>query len=303
LQHFSRVSPVEPRCLAYHRVLRITNYLMLTPSNQLPLFGKRILVTAPRNYAMRLSSEILKQGGLPLLMPTIETCWLANFIELDHVLQNLDEYDWLAFTSRNGILAFFHRLEVLGISISVLANCQLCAIGKDADILLSIAGRVDLIPSEPSPRGIVTELAKIPQIHQQKILVPVPEVVGISEPDIVPNFIAELNQLGLQVTRVPAYLTQSLDKNFYPVELNLLRQGLIDVIAFSSTAEITSFLKMVDSESDYKHCVIACFGPYTGNSAEKLGVNVSILSQEYSSFAGFATAIANFFPTDAATYK
>lgn len=268
---------------------------MLTPSIQLPLYGKRILVTAPRNYAIRLSAEIIKAGGLPLLMPTIETCWLANFTELDHILNHLDQYNWLAFTSRNGIIAFFHRLQILGIPISTLCNCQLCAVGKDANILLSTAGRVDLTPDEPSPRGIVAELAKIPQIQQQKILVPAPEVRGIPEPDIIPNFVAELNQLGMQVTRVPAYITQSLDKNIYTVELNLLRQGVIDVIAFSSTAEIASFLKMVNTESDYQHCVVACFGPYTATNAEKLGVNVSIVSSEYSSFAGFATAIANFF--------
>ncbi|MBW4642074.1 MAG: uroporphyrinogen-III synthase [Goleter apudmare HA4340-LM2] len=269
----------------------------LTPSLQLPLYGKRILVTAPRNYALRLSEEIIKKGGLPLLMPTIETCWLSNFTELDNILSHINEFDWLAFTSRNGIVAFFHRLNVLGISISELANCQLCAVGKDAEILLSMAGRVDLMPSESSPKGIVAELAKIPQIHQQKILVPAPKVVGIPEPDIIPNFIAKLKQLGLQVTRVPTYITQPLGKNIYSVELNLLHQGMIDVIAFSSTAEVASFLKMVNSKSDYEDCIVACFGPYTATNAEKLGVNVSILSQDYSSFAGFAEAIAAFFQT------
>jgi uroporphyrinogen-III synthase len=127
------------------------------------------------------------------------------------------------------------------------------------------------------------------------VLVTVPDVVGIPEPKVVPKFIADLKQLGMKVTRVPTYSTRCLDKSIYGVELNLIRQGMIDAIAFSSTAEVESFLKMVNSKSDYEHCVVACFGPYTAANAEKLGVKVSIVSQDYSSFEGFADAIAAFF--------
>ncbi|OUL28994.1 uroporphyrinogen-III synthase [Nostoc sp. 106C] len=261
----------------------------------MPLYGKRILVTAPRNYASRLSEEIVKKGGLPLLMPTIETTLLTDNAELDAVLKNINQFNWIAFTSRNGITAFFHRLNVLGIPTSALENCQLCAIGKDAELLLSVCGRVDLIPKESSPAGIVAEFSQIPHIHEQKVLVPSPEVVGISEPNVVPDFIADLQTLGIQVTRVPTYITRCLDKEIYAVELDLLRQGMIDVIAFSSTAEVESFLTMINSNNDYQRCIVACFGPYTTANAQKLGVNVSILSQDYSSFAGFADAIAQFF--------
>lgn len=267
---------------------------LLTPSPQLPLYGKRILVTAPRNYASRFSEQIMTQGGLPVLMPTVETCYLSKYTELDAALSRLDEFNWIAFTSRNGIMAFFERMNDLNVDISALKDCQLCALGKDADILLSCFGKVDLIPSEPSPKGIVNELAKIPQIHQQKILVPVPEVIGISEPNIVPNFISELHKLGLEVTRVSTYITQCLHKDIYAIELNLIQQGLIDVIAFSSTVEVESFLTMINSHSDYENCVIACFGPYTAANAQKLGFNVAIVSKDYSSFAGFTEAIAQY---------
>lgn len=99
----------------------------------------------------------------------------------------------------------------------------------------------------------------------------------------------------MKVTRVPTYITQGLDKNIYSIELNLIRQAMINVIAFSSTAEVESFLTMVNSQSDYERCIIACFGPYTTANAQKLGMNVSIVSKDYSSFEGFAEAIAEFF--------
>ncbi len=268
---------------------------LLTPSNKLPLHNKRILITAPRNYAYRLSEQIIKKGGLPVLMPTIETCYLSNYTQLDNALNRIKEFDWIIFTSRNGIIAFFHRMNDLKISISVLENCQLCALGKDSESLFSFSGKVDLIPKESSPTGIVAELRKMSQIHEKKLLVPAPEVVDLPEPNVIPNLITDLENLGINVTRVPTYITRSIDKNIYSIELDLIRQGKIDVIAFSSTAEIESFLRMVNSPRDYRDCTIACFGPYTTANAEKLGVEVSIVSTDYSSFAGFAEAIARFF--------
>ncbi|MEH2075449.1 MAG: uroporphyrinogen-III synthase [Nostoc sp.] len=272
-----------------------TEINLLTPSKELPLYGKRILVTAPRNYAYRLSEQVIKKGGLPVLMPTVETYYLSNYTKLDIALNQIADFDWILFTSRNGITAFFHRMNDLDIPVSVVQKCQLCALGKDAESLLSFCGKVDLIPTESSPAGIVAELAKLPQIHDKKVLIPAPEVVGLPEPDIVPNLITDLQKLGIEVTRVPTYITQGLDKSIYGIELNLMRQGIIDVIAFSSTAEVESFLTMVNSQSDYEGCIIACFGPYTTANARKLGMNVSIVSRDYSSFEGFAEAIATFF--------
>ncbi|MBH8551767.1 uroporphyrinogen-III synthase [Nostocaceae cyanobacterium CENA357] len=275
-----------------HPISRETN--LLTSSSKLPLYGKRILITAPKNYAFRFSEQIIKKGGIPVFMPTIETCYLSNYTELDNALSRIDKFNWIIFTSRNGIMGFFERMNSLDIPISALQNCQLCALGKDAEILVTFCGRVDLIPQESSPAGIILELGKIPQINQQTVLVPAPEFVGIPEPNVIPNLITDLQNLGMTITRISSYITQCTDKNIYTVELNLIRQGMIDVIAFSSTAEVESFLRMVDSHNDYESCIVACFGPYTAANTRKLGVNVSILSKDYSSFAGFTEAIAEF---------
>ena len=270
----------------------------LTPSHRLPLWGKRILVTAPRTYASRLAREIVDLGGLPVLMPTIETCWLEDYTALDLALQQLDRFDWIAFTSRNGIDAVAERLNALGLSPS--ARCRSIAIGRDAGRLAELGFRADLIPAEPSPNGIVAELSPISDIASQTILVPVPEVIGIREPNIVPDFMAALENLGMSVTRVPAYATRRSLPNGYEIELNLVRQGQIDAIAFSSSAEIESFLGTIDSPQDVAGCAIACFGPYTAANAKALGMTVAIVSEDYSSFAGFARAMAEFFARSSA---
>jgi len=264
---------------------------MLIPSQNLPLFGQRVLITAPRAYGARLSEKVINQGGLPFLMPTIETCFLEDYQPLDFVLNNLAQYHWIAFTSRHGIEAFFQRLNTLKIPRDFLKNCQLCALGKDAEKLLEFTDIIRIIPHESSPQGIVEELAKIPDIQHQSILLPVPLVVGIPEPDIVPNFVMALQKLQLNVTRVPVYLTRALTRDLYQLELSLLRLGKIDILAFSSTAEIESFLLMVDAPVDYQKCAIACFGPYTAANAEKLGLTVDICAENFSAFDGFVDAM------------
>jgi uroporphyrinogen-III synthase len=270
--------------------------LDLTPYNQLPLYGKKILVTAPRNYAKRLCEQIINYGACPIFMPTIETCFLedADYIELDLGLKEIDKYHWIAFTSRNGIDAFFYRLEALNFSISRLESVKLCAIGKDAERLKEYTNRVDLIPKEASPQGIIHELSQILDINKQRILAPVPKVKGITEPNIVPNFIQGLKRLGMEVTRVPSYMTRPLPPDIYQAEIELLKSNQIDIVAFSSAGEILSFLQMFDMTQE-NNFLVACFGPYTAETAETLGLKVSICSQVFSSFQNFVEAIADYY--------
>ena len=268
---------------------------LLLSTAQLPLHNKRIVTTAPRPYAGRLATAIILQGGLPIVMPTIETYGLDPSPGLDHALLHLRDFSWIAFTSRTGIQAVILRLQQLDIPLFLLNQCQICAIGQDAERLQELGVRVDLIPTESSPAGIVAELAQIPEIDTHRILVPIPQVEGMPEPDIVPKFIADLKQLGLAVLSVPTYVTHRLDATDYAVELEQIRQGQVDAIAFSSTAEISALLQMVDSKTLMKHCVIACFGPYTAGNAKALGLSVDIVSKDFSSFTGFVKAIAQFF--------
>ncbi|MDJ0597875.1 MAG: uroporphyrinogen-III synthase [Crocosphaera sp.] len=274
----------------------------LIETKKLPLYNKRILITTPRNYASRFAAEIINYGGNPILMPTIETCYVTSYEKLDNCLETIQQFNYIAFTSRNGINAIISRLETLNIPLSCLDNCQLIAIGKDSQRLEEMGLKVALLPQEPSPQGIVLELANIPNIEQQTILVPIPEVIGISEPDIIPNFITALDTLNIKITTVNAYQTRCLDPSLYPVEIELIKQGKIDIIAFSSTAEIESFLQIVKNTRIPKNCLIACFGPYTASNAKKLGLTVDIIGKDYHSFTGFVQAISKRSASQCADY-
>ena len=132
----------------------------LVMRESLPLYLKRILFTTPRNYAAKLSRLLVLRGALPVWMPTIVIESLHDYHAFDQAIKNLSEYSWLAFTSRNGIDAFFLRLEALGLDRGVLKNTKLCALGNDAKALEEKGIEVDLVPPVASTKGIVDELER-----------------------------------------------------------------------------------------------------------------------------------------------
>ena len=71
----------------------------LLPSDELQLLGKRIAVTAPRNYALRLAEQLSRCGAKPLIMSTVATEPLADYAMLDGAIKNLVAYDYVTFTS------------------------------------------------------------------------------------------------------------------------------------------------------------------------------------------------------------
>jgi uroporphyrinogen-III synthase len=122
--------------------------------------------------------------------------------------------------------------------------------------------------------------------------VPAPAVEGTPEPDVIPNFVAGLQAIGMRATRAPAYRTRLLGRARYAVELELIARGAVDAIAFSSAAEVAGFLAMVDGPEGYRRCLISCFGPYTAANARGMGLEPTIVAGDFSSFDGFADAIA-----------
>eukprot|EP01052_Picozoa_sp_SAG31_P026465 SAG31_NODE_2398_length_5781_cov_6.178061_5_plen_207_part_00 len=123
----------------------LTNELHLPCASQeeLPLLGRRIAVTAPRNYAIRLSEQLARLGAKPIVMSTIATEPLPDYTELDGAIRELASYDYIAFTSRNGIEAFLRRTIELGAAADVgkvlnSGKPAIAALGKDKDALIQV---------------------------------------------------------------------------------------------------------------------------------------------------------------------
>jgi uroporphyrinogen-III synthase len=167
--------------------------------------------------------------------------------------------------------------------------------GRDADLLREYGYTCAIEPAEASPAGITTALASLPDINGQTIAVIVPGVSGLSEPPVVPDFIEGLQAAGLIVTRVDGYKTRPVIRNDKLKQANMVSSGYYDVIAFTSTAEAEAFLNMMDGYMFKEDQLFACFGPYTAENVRSMGLRVDIVSDDFSSFDGFAKAIKNYF--------
>lgn len=257
----------------------------------LPLYGKTVLFTAPRNYAGRLGQLLIERGARPVWMPTISIEPLADYSAFDEVIRERDKYDWIAFTSRNGIDAYLNRLEALGLRPADVAGLKTAAIGNDARLLEQAGLKPALVPPAPSPTGIVEELRRRGQISGV-VIVPAPDVVGMDEPAVVPDFIRGLEAIGLKTRRVPAYVTARETANL-EVGTRMLLAGEVDIVAFTSRGEIDSLLLHLGERRDVlnSRAALACFGPITSAGARLRNLTVDIVAADYSRFEGFVAAM------------
>jgi uroporphyrinogen III methyltransferase/synthase len=112
-----------------------------------PLFGRRIVVTRPADEADRSAAALEALGAEVLIAPTVEIRPLEDFGPLDRAIGRLDTFDWLVFTSGNGVRAFLDRLDALGRDLRALGPLKLAAIGPaTAEALARYRLRADLVP-------------------------------------------------------------------------------------------------------------------------------------------------------------
>ena len=266
----------------------------LVARDDLPLYGKTILFTAPRNYAGRLGGILIEHGARPIWMPTIVIEPLADYSIFDRALRERAKYSWIAFTSRNGIEAFFNRAKALGLEPEDFAQLKFAAIGNDARALEQGGIKPDLVPAVSSPQGMVDELEK--RGERGTVMVPVPDVVGMDEPLVVPEFIAALEAAGLQTLRIPAYTTARATEGL-ATGTQMLLDGEIDMLALTSRGEIESLLLSLGERRGVLDgdVVVACFGPITAAGVKLRNIRVDVVSKDYSRFEGFVEAMEDYF--------
>ncbi len=256
------------------------------------LSQKTILVTAPDGYAEKLISLIRQFNGLPVHFPAIQTFIKPDLHDLTKHLQNIRTYPFVVLPSRTAIDAFFRAARTVDVPID-WPQTAFFAFGNDQNYLQDqyhIA--VKYRPSESGPQGIVSyfETHKAPE--NNKVLVVKPEVVGVPEPNVIPNFLLALKNVNMDPVSCIGYITQARHLEDFPEIMQLIEQHQIDRIAFTSTAEIMAVLKTVPVEQ-LNQFQIACFGPYTGANAVELGLKPAYIGKKYADFKDFVIGMAN----------
>jgi uroporphyrinogen-III synthase len=245
-----------------------------------PLAGKRILVTRPRAQAPELCNKLSALGATPIVFPAIEIAPLEDYTALDRAIRQLAQYQWIIFTSVNGVKVFWDRLDVVGAGIPPLT--RVAAIGPaTANALHMHDVVVTLIPDEYVAEAIV---ACIGVVHGQRILLP--------RADIAREALAvELQRRGAIVDELAAYRTLPAQPD--PNGLLELQRG-VDVITFTSSSTVRNFVALAGRDSIPPQALIACIGPITANTARELGLRVDVQATDYTT-DGLVAALVGYF--------
>jgi len=254
-----------------------------------PLFGKTILVTRAREQASDFRALLEERGARCLEFPTIEVVPPPSWEPLDRALKNIGRYQWVIFTSVNGVRFLFQRLQALGEDVRALRGIRLGAIGPKTAAALEERGlRLDLVPSEYRAEAVIEALGEA-EIRGRRFLLP----RAAKAREVLPERLVEM---GGEVEVVTAYETVRPSEKAEEVR-RLLREGAIHCVTFTSSSTVENFIAMVGDDrlpSLLAKAVVACIGPITAETARQHGLTVEIIPDEYTIEALTAALVAHF---------
>jgi uroporphyrinogen-III synthase len=239
------------------------------------LSGKRIMVTRSRSQVRELVEKIEALGGEAYAFPLLKMIPPSDTSMLDDAISRLATFDWLIFTSVNGVRFFMERMRQLGIGVEGITS-QLAAVGpKTAQALSAVGLEVAVIPSDYVAEGLLRSLYDR-LLPGQSVLLPRADIARKELPK-------ELAALGLKVTEVDVYQTV-IDGELAPEAARRLKQGEIDAILFTSSSTVTHFVQAMApfaSKGWLDQVRIACIGPITAETARTNGLTVHVVASEY----------------------
>ncbi len=255
----------------------------------LPLAGKRILITRAKSQSAGFAADLKGLGAEVIEFPTIEIVPPLRWDALDGYVDQLPSYDWIIFTSANGVKFFWQRLKERKKDPSLPPFLKVCAIGPaTAKELKDKKVRVEYIPEEYVAEAILKGFAK-KSVHGMRILLARAKVAR----DVLPK---GLRQMGAKVDVVEVYRTIKPRGGARKLR-RLFSDGRIDLITFTSSSTVNHFadlLKKEDVASVLKDTVIACIGPITTGTAKELGLKVRIQPKEFT-IPALTKAIVEYF--------
>jgi uroporphyrinogen III methyltransferase/synthase len=241
-----------------------------------PLFGKKIVVTRARAQASDMIARLTDLGAECLEYPVIKTVPLQNFSLLDTAITTLDTYDWIIFTSVNGVEFFFNRLLEKGYDARALGNLRTACIGPvTAERLKSYGINTDILPESYRAESIV-EAFNAETVSGKRILLP----RAAEARPILPE---ELAKMGAAINEIAVYHTIDDTENADPL-IRQLEQKEIDLITFTSSSTVTNFKKIIPKDrfdSLLKNVTIASIGPITSETAKKTGFSIHVEASSY----------------------
>jgi uroporphyrinogen III methyltransferase/synthase len=241
-----------------------------------PLFGRRVVVTRARAQAGELSRRLEALGAEVLEFPAIEIRPPEDYGPLDEAIRSLDTFDWIVFTSVNGVEAFVGRLGYHGLDLRVVPrHARVAAIGPATAEKVRKAGlTVDVTPEEYKAEALIEAIAS-EALSGKKVLIPRAKVAR----EILPE---RLRELGAEVVVPPAY--ESMPSSEGKEKLaRRLANGEVDCVTFTASSTVESFARALGEEvvELLTRTRVACIGPITAGTAQRHGIEVDVEADEY----------------------
>lgn len=242
------------------------------PSTEGALHGRRIVVTRAREQAPEFAGRLRDLGATPILFPTIRITPMDDNGPLDEAIRNLQRYDWVVFTSVNGVDVFQERLSILGLGPEQFDGVRLSAIGPaTGDALAAIGLSPDFIPDEFVAERIAAGLG---DVKGQRILLPRAQQARATLANL-------LQDAGAHVDEIPTYRTVE----GAPDDEAIRRLADADVITFTSSSTVRNFVSLVGGSQKaaqlIANALVACIGPITAGTARELGLEPHIVARDY----------------------
>lgn len=259
-----------------------------------PLAGRTVVVTRAASQAEPLVTALENFGATVISCPTIDIAEPESYERLDEAIDHLYGYDWLIFTSANGVEYFLRRLNVRGVGIEELDDLKVCAIGEaTADKLRDAHVHVDLIPAHAKAEGVFAALNEFAggreRLQGLNILIP----RAATGRDYLPK---SLEEAGARVDVVTTYRTvvpEHLDRG----RLSAMLTGSADCIAFMSSSSVKNLGLLFDTHDlgeQLSGLTVACIGDVTAATAVEYGLRVDIQPEETTA-GSLANAVAKYY--------
>lgn len=237
-----------------------------------PLFGRRIVVTRPRHQADDLANALRGRGADVLILPTIRISDPPDRQPLLQAAAAVGDYDWVVFTSANGVDRFWAALEEGGLDSRALGGVKICAIGPatGAEVRRRGAG-VDLMPDEYVAESVIEAMRGAVELEGTRILLPRADIAR----DVLPTTLAEL---GAAVNEVAAYQTVADEEGVAGLR-EVVERGGVDLVTFTSSSTVRNFAELVSREIGEMR--VASIGPITSATAREYGWPVEVEAEEH----------------------
>ena len=285
LERGQKASLTPPVVAVFGQVVRLRERIHWFDDK--PLFGKRVLVPRTRDQASALSQLLMDNGAEPLEIPTIEIKPVEENSRLDSSLTSMSYYDWVVFSSANGVREAFKRLDYLQLDARAFWGTRVCAIGSATAEALRERGIIaDFRPRESVSESIVAGLIE-KGVNGSSILL----LRAEAGRDVLSK---GLSEAGALVDDVAVYRTVMPEESREMVQ-SLAAEGRIDAVAFTSSSTVTNLLTLLGGDAtSLGGMTLACIGPITAETARNAGLNVNVVATE-STVPGLVDALVEYF--------